>query len=475
MTTPASPADPRRHLPQLSSLLEEERIKALIAAHSRPLVVEALRGALEDFRSTLKAGDAVPAREEILAAAEERLLGEERERLRPVVNATGVVLHTNLGRAVLPRRAARALAGLDHCCNLQIDMATGARGKRNYLSERLICRLTGAEAAVVVNNNAAATLLVLAALCAGREVVVSRGQLIEIGGAFRLPDCIRQSGARMVEVGTTNKTHLRDYAAALSEATGALLRVNPSNYRVVGFHKEVSTSELASLTAGREGLLVIDDLGCGALLNLEELGLPHEPTVQESLSAGADVALFSGDKLIGGPQAGIIVGRRELIQQIKKHPLTRMMRVDKLTDLALEQTLRLFLEPREVLLQENPTLRMLATPLAELKRRAQRLARRAQKAAPGLIVRAVASESAVGGGTLPATPLGTWCLAVSSGAMGAEALSARLRRHEPPVIARIEAGQVLLDLRTIFDDEEPAVLAALAALGRGAAAGESVN
>ena len=438
-----------------------------------------LRRRAEKFRH------APPAPEAILDRAESLLMRHERERLRPVINATGVILHTGLGRAVLPERAVRAMAGLDRCCNLQIDMATGLRGKRNYMSEYLICRLTGAEAAVIVNNNAAATLLVLAVLCSGKELIVSRGQLIEIGGAFRLPDCIHQSGAVMVEVGTTNKTHLHDYEAALSERTGAILRVNPSNYRIIGFSKEVPTAELATLKSNQPSLVVIDDLGCGALVNLEDYGLPHEPTVRESIAAGADVTLFSGDKLIGGPQAGIIVGRKDLIQQIKKHPLTRMLRVDKLTDLALEQTLRLFLEP-ETLAQTNPTLRMLATPADALKKRAQRLKKKVEQAlseeaieeigsmeestAKGqtpLTLRVIESESAVGGGTLPGTALPTWALALSSPKLTPDQLSLLLRQNEPPIIARIEADEVLLDLRTIFEDEETALMQAIVGLGQG--------
>ncbi len=451
---PAVPADdPRRRLSSVAALLELPRAAELAAERSRPELLEALRATLAAARAELAAGGGEPPLpEQLLARAEARLTQAELQRLRPVVNATGIILHTGLGRAVLPARAARALAGLDRCCNLQIDLESGRRGARNHECERLLCRLTGAEAAMLVNNNAAATMLILAALCAGREVVVSRGQLIEIGGSYRLPDCVHQAGARLVEVGTTNKTHLRDYEAVIGEATAALLRVNPSNYRIVGFSKSVAIGELVALKAGRPGLLVIDDLGCGALIDLRRFGLPHEPTVPESIAAGADLVCFSGDKLIGGPQAGIIVGRAELIAKIKKHPLTRMLRVDKLTDLALQETLRLFLEPEEVLLRENPTLRMITLPAEAIKVRALELARRL--AENQFEARVFEGASEVGGGSLPATPLPTWLIGLSRDGMSADQLNRALRRHEPPIIARIQDDEVVLDLRTVQEEED---------------------
>ena len=372
--------------------------------------------------------------------------------LRTVINATGIILHTGLGRAVLPKAAVAALSEMDRCCNLQIDLATGKRGKRNYETEQLLCELTGSEAAMVVNNNAAATLLILAALCAEREVIVSRGQLIEIGGSYRLPDCVHQSGARLVEVGTTNKTHLRDYAAALNENTAALLRVNPSNYRIVGFSSEVSVAELVSLKQERE-VLVIDDLGCGALIGLERFGLEHEPTAGESIAAGADLVCFSGDKLIGGPQAGIIIGRADLVQRIRKHPLSRMLRVDKCTDVALEHTLRLFLDP-DRLPETNPTYAMLATPLDVLHRRAKQIQQRIRRTNLNLSIKIIEGESALGGGSLPATPIKTWLLAATLPGCSAEEFAAQLRRHEPPVIARIVDNTVVLDMRTLLPGED---------------------
>ncbi len=451
--------DPRKALPQVSALLETPPIAALLETHPRPLVLDAARTALDTLRSELKPGSVPPTTEEVAARVLGVLANLELDRLRPVVNATGVLLHTGLGRAVLPEQAAKALATLDRCCNLQVDLETGRRGKRNYLTEQLLCRLTGAEAAMVVNNNAAATLLVLTALCHNLEVIVSRGQLIEIGGSFRLPDCVYQSGATLIEVGTTNKTHLRDYEGALTEDTAAIMRVNPSNYRVVGFSKEVPIEDLVTLKRHHD-VLVIDDLGCGALIDLTQFGLPHEPTVPESIAAGADVALFSGDKLIGGPQAGIIVGKKPLIQQIKKHPLTRMLRVGKLTDLALEQTLRLFLTPAK-LAEQHPTIRILTVPVDKVRRQARDLARRIEALDAGFTIDVRQDESAVGGGSLPASPLPTFVVALRHPDKSAETLAAALRRNEPPIIARIAHDDVVLDVRTLMTGDAERVVKAL--------------
>ena len=456
------PADARSGLPSVSRLLDQPAIAGLIAAHSRPLVLRAIQTTLDGLRRTLAADADGPSLDAVVAAVTSELVDRiELDRLRPVVNATGVLLHTGLGRAPLPPVAARALADGWQCVNMQIDLETGRRGRRNHLCEQLLCLLTGAEAAMIVNNNAGATLLVLAALCEGRDVIVSRGQLIEIGGSYRLPDCITRSGARMVEVGTTNKTHLRDYAAALGEQTGAVLRVNPSNYRIVGFTRDVSIAELVSLKRDRPDLLVLDDLGCGALTSLEPFGLPAEPTVPDSVAAGADLSFFSGDKLIGGPQAGIIVGRRDLIQTIRKHPLTRMLRVDKLTDLALEHTLRLFLDP-ESLPRTHPLYRMLTEPLEALRARAEALADGANGAGGGaLAARVVDAQSATGGGSLPGAAIPSVALALTASQAGADALSRLLRRNEPPIIGRIEDDAVLLDMRTLLEGEETLVAQAL--------------
>jgi L-seryl-tRNA(Ser) seleniumtransferase len=300
-------------------------------------------------------------------------------------------------------------------------------------------------------------------LCKSKEVVISRGQLIEIGGSYRLPDCIHQSGAIMIEVGTTNKTHLHDYERALTENTAAILRVNPSNYRIVGFSAQVSLADLVSLKK-RQPVLVIDDLGSGTLVNLEQYGLPYEPTVQESIATGVDLACFSGDKLLGGPQAGIIVGKKEFIDRIRKHPLTRMLRVCKLTDLALEQTLRLYLDP-ETLVENHPTLRMLTVPLETLKKRATRLKSRIEREKLALDIRVLESEGATGGGSLPDAPIKTFVLALTSATLSPDKLSHLLRQNEPPIIARIEKDEVLLDTRTLLEGEDEFVFQALVRIG----------
>lgn len=449
-------ADPRRHVMSVSALLEEPPVIELMAAFSRPLVLDAVREAQARFRDQAKVAGEPPARETLITEVRSVLARGQSGRLRPVVNATGIILHTGLGRAVLPQRAVDALAGLNRCCNLQIDLETGLRGKRNLMCSGLLTKLTGAEAATVVNNNAAATFLILSALCPGKEVIVSRGQLIEIGGSFRLPDCIHQSGAKLVEVGTTNKTHLRDYEQALTPDTGMILRVNPSNYRVIGFSQDVPIADLVALKKKRpfsESVLVADDLGCGALVNLEQFGLPKEPMVQESVAAGADLVFFSGDKLIGGPQAGIIVGRKDLIERIKKHPLSRMLRVGKMTDVVLEQTLRLFLEP-ETLIEQNPTLRMLAAPVNTLKAKALELKGQLDRQKISLESRVVEGVSATGGGSLPAVELPTFVVALKSPKLSADQLSLALRRNEPPIIARIVSDEVQLDMRTLLAGDE---------------------
>jgi L-seryl-tRNA(Ser) seleniumtransferase len=451
--------DPRSHLPSVSLLLEEPDIQDLIRIHSRQLVMDAINEALGWYREHLKSGDAAPVQRDITAKIEFFLRGIERDSVRPVVNATGIILHTGLGRAVLPENAAKALGSLDRCCNLQIDLETGERGKRNAMIEKLLCKLTGAEAALIVNNNAAATYLILAALCREKEVIISRGQMIEIGGSYRLPDCILESGAILREVGTTNKTHLRDYEEALGENTGAILRCNPSNFRIIGFTSEVPIADLASLKK-KQSVLVIDDLGCGALVNLECYGLPREPMIQESLAAGADLVCSSGDKLIGGPQAGIILGRKDLIQILKKHPLTRMLRVCKLTAIALEQTLRLFLEP-ESLFQKNPSLRMISMPPLKLRTRAQKIRRTILREKLPFQAEIREEESATGGGSLPHAVLKTFVIALSSPTLSAERLSSLFRQNEPPIITRIKNDQVLLDPRTIFEDEEKYIVQAL--------------
>jgi L-seryl-tRNA(Ser) seleniumtransferase len=385
-------------------------------------------------------------------------------RLDRVVNATGVVLHTNLGRAPLSRAALARLAVIGRrYSNLELDVQTRERGWRGSHVDALLGWLTGAEASLVVNNNAAAVLLALETLAHGREVVVSRGELIEIGGAFRIPDIMVRSGARLVEVGTTNRTRVTDYAAAIRPDTALLLKVHPSNFRVLGFTQAPTTHELVELGRGR-GVPVMEDLGSGAFLDLRRFGLPHEPMAPETVAAGADLVTFSGDKLLGGPQAGIVVGRRELVARLRQNPLTRALRIDKLTLAALEATLRAYETP-EAALHEIPTLRMLTEPEARVRRRARRCLRALPPAVrTALDARVVGTRGQAGGGALPLAELPTAALALGSAAHPATALEARLRAGRPPVIGRIAEDRLLLDCRTVADDEVPLLAAAVSGL-----------
>jgi L-seryl-tRNA(Ser) seleniumtransferase len=437
----------------------------------RPRVVEAIRAVLDESRRAVLTAASAEELERIpLAAAalrtriEARLATTAAWSLDRVINATGVVLHTNLGRALLSGTALSRLALVaTSYTNLELDVPTKERGSRYDHVDGLLCRLTGAEASLVVNNNAAAVLLALESLARGREVVVSRGELIEIGGAFRVPDIMARSGARLVEVGTTNRTRVADYAAAIGPETGLLLKVHPSNYRIVGFTESVTTRELAELGRAR-GVPVMEDLGSGSFVDLRPWGFPPEPTAPEVVAAGVDLVTFSGDKLLGGPQAGIVVGRRPLVERCRKNPLNRALRIDKLTLAALEATLRAYEEPARAR-ETIPTLRMLTEPLAAVERRARRCLRglpAAVRAALG--ARVVADQAQVGGGALPTVELPTVALALGSADHPAEALDARLRAGRPPVIGRIAEGRLLLDCRTVDDSEVSLVVAAVARL-----------
>ena len=463
-----------RHLPSVDQLLREPAVEALLAAQPRALVVDAVREVLGRWRERIGAApeQAPAAREELvpLIVAETAAAVAEKARpaLRRVINATGVVLHTNLGRAVLSERARRAVdTAAAGYTNLEFNLSTGRRGSRYELVDDLLRQLTGAEASLVVNNNAAAVLLALGTLAAGREVIVSRGQLVEIGGSFRIPEVMAQSGARLVEVGATNKTHLRDYREAIGPETALLLHVHASNYRIIGFTKEVGLPELVRLGA-EHGLPVMSDLGSGFLVNLARYGYPYEPTVQETLAAGVDVVTFSGDKLLGGPQAGIIVGRRALVDRMKKNPLTRAVRVDKMTLAALEATLREYLEPEKAL-ERIPTLRMLTADAAALERAAGRLAELLRAALNGAAAVAVTADvSQVGGGALPTAAPPTFLVTVRPAARTVEDLVGHLRRGDPAVVGRVQDDALCLDPRTVAPDEYRALAEALRrALGVG--------
>jgi L-seryl-tRNA(Ser) seleniumtransferase len=451
----------------------DEVVRALDGRPSTPRarVVDAVRSVLaERRRAVLAAASSAELDELVLETS--ALLPRVRAALAEtgawaldrVVNATGVVLHTNLGRAPLGRAGLARLALVAaRYSNLELDVRTKARGSRYGHVDGLLCRLCGAEASLVVNNNAAAVLLALESLARGREVVVSRGELIEIGGAFRIPDILARSGARLVEVGTTNRTRLADYASAITPDTALLLKVHPSNYRVMGFTASVLTAELAELGRAR-GIPVLEDLGSGCFLDLRPWGLPHEPTVPETVAAGADIVTFSGDKLLGGPQAGIVVGRRPLVERLRQNPLNRALRIDKLTLAALEATLRAYEDPATAP-REIPTLRMLSESAVVVRRRAGRVLRRvpaAVRAALGLAVAVGRSE--VGGGALPLAELPTAVLALGTPAHPAAGLDARLRAGRPPVIGRIADDRLVLDCRTVMDDEVPLLADALTAL-----------
>ncbi|MBE3110580.1 MAG: L-seryl-tRNA(Sec) selenium transferase [Acidobacteria bacterium] len=468
--TDTTPNAPFRKIPSLDSLLREDAVLGLIEEFGRDVVVTEGRAALDETRAMIaaaKAGGAAGADitpENLVTRLRVRLEKKFAPSLSPAVNATGIVMHSGLGRAVLSEAAREALDAVAlGYSTLALDLESGKRVSRDHHVEGLLRELTGAEAATVANNNAAATVLILNTLARGKEVVVSRGQLVEIGGSFRMPDVMTTSGAVLREVGTTNKTHLHDYEAAVTENTGAILRVHHSNYRIVGFAEEPGIEELAALGRSR-GVPVVDDLGSGALVDLAPYGLASEPMVRASVQAGADVVCFSGDKLIGGPQCGIIVGKSAWIQKIKKNPLARAFRCGKLSLAALEATLKLFLAP-EKLVECHPIYRMLSLKPDELGRRAKKLASALRKALPaGIMISVEDGESQVGSGAVPVETLPSKVLAVKAPGLTAEDLARRFRALTPPVFARIHKDAVIFDFRTIQPNEDAIVERALCEL-----------
>lgn len=447
-----------RQLPSIDRLLGEEAGQELVAAYGHLQTVDALRETLDAVRDEVRAGADVPGVATLVARAGTRLRERLAPTLRPVINATGVIIHTNLGRAPLSAatRAAMEAVGRGYS-TLEYDLQAGRRGHRSVHVERYLCQLTGAEAALVVNNNAGAVLLALTGLAQGRGVIISRGQLVEIGGGFRVPEVMAQSGARLIEVGTTNRTHLRDYTAALErhEDVALILRAHHSNFRIVGFTAEPTLPELVALGA-EHGLPVMDDLGSGALLDTAQFGLTHEPMVQESVAAGATVVCFSGDKLLGGPQAGIIVGKAEHVEPLKRHPLARALRADKLCLAGLQATLLHYLKDEAT--EQVPVWRMIATPLAEIERRARRWRRVLRRA--GVPAEIVDGASTVGGGSLPGETLPTKLIALA--VAHPDRLAAALRATDPPVVARIENDRLVLDPRTVLPEEEGELLRVVA-------------
>jgi L-seryl-tRNA(Ser) seleniumtransferase len=446
-----------RRLPGVDRLLNEPHVQVLLPGHGHSLVVTAVQDVLAGARESVLAGGFCPETEALVAAVAAHLAHLLQPSLCPVINATGVIIHTNLGRSPLSLAAQDALRETSAYSNLEYDLPAGERGSRYVHAEELLCRLTGAAGALAVNNDAAAVLLVLTALAKGREVVISRGQLVEIGGGFRIPEVLNQSGARLVEVGTTNRTYVRDYESALTPDTAMLLHVHSSNFRVVGFVHETSLAELVALAHAR-GVLAVDDLGSGALLDTAQFGLGHEPTVQEALASGADLVCISGDKLLGGPQAGLILGNLALVEALKRHPLTRALRVSKTILAGLQATLLHYLKNEA--LREVPIWQMMALQPAQVAVRADALAAwlRARGTPAGL----VDGVSAVGGGSLPGETLPTTLVALE--ATAPNELARRLRLGKPPVLARVESDRLVLDLRTVLPTEEDALREALLAV-----------
>ena len=455
-----------RSIPSIDELLRTPEAAEIAGTAGAKRTLLLARDACDALRKRILDGDEGHSSKEAMVADAVSIMAglwaaSGRERVRRVINATGVIVHTNLGRSRLSENAMRAIAEAAGYCTLEYDLDTGKRGRRGSGVERMICDLTGAEGSVIVNNCAAAAFMVLAVFAKGKEVIVSRGELVEIGGDFRVPDVMAQSGAVMREVGTTNRTKLRDYETALSPETAMIMRVHPSNYRIVGFTETPPLADLAELLRSK-GLILFEDAGSGAIADLSAYGLGDEPLISRSIADGADLVAFSGDKLLGGPQAGIIAGRAGLIETIRRHPLYRALRVDKLAYAALEATLEAYL--KETQFEEVPTLRMLAASEAEARERAEKFIASAPASAGATSLRIIEGESVIGGGSAPDVKPRTALISIDVAGVKAEVIESRLRSNEPPVIARIEDDQVVIDLRTIDPSEETELTRAITAL-----------
>ncbi len=459
-----SAQDTLRRLPAVDKLLNEPSLISLQESVPRALVVQAARTVLDVLREEVRAGGVLDEAEFLPDRIVDDVTDLARKlatpSLRRGVNATGIILHTGLGRAVLPEAARFAIGEVaaGHS-TLEIDVETGARGSRSAHYRRLLCDLCGSESAFAVNNNAGGVLLALNTLAAGREVIVSRGQLVEIGGSFRMPDIMTRAGVRLVEVGTTNRTRISDFEQAVTDDTALLLRVHPSNYRILGFTEEASLEQMVEL-GQRFGIPVMDDVGSGALIDLAQYGLQSEPLVQESVRAGADIVTFSGDKLLGGPQAGLVVGKREPVDAMSGNPLARALRLDKLALAGLEATLRLYLDP-ESAVREIPALRAITRPLAEIQAAALELARRIDALGlEGVTAQVVDGMSQVGGGSLPGEELPSRLVALTSPSLRPDEIARGFRRSSPPIFGRVGDDRFLLDLRTVGDEEIDAITSA---------------
>jgi L-seryl-tRNA(Ser) seleniumtransferase len=452
-----------RHLPSVTELIATGPLKPLVDRISHNVVVDGVRSFLDDYRQEIDGVDQpvdIASVTQIAERIARRILRGERSSLRPVINATGILLHTGLGRAPLAEQAIEAMVTIARdYASLELDLRTGKRSNRFDAVEGLLCEITGAEAAAVVNNNAGATMLTLAALGSGREVIVSRGQLIEIGGSYRLPDVMQVSGASLREVGTTNKTRAQDYENAICEQTAALMRVHPSNFMVVGFTAGVGLDELVRI-GKKHQLPVIDDIGSGAITDLTPYGIRDEPLAAESIATGADVVLFSGDKLMGGPQSGIILGKRKEIERIVHHPMARALRVDKLTLAALEVTLRLLRDPQQAA-HQIPLLQLLATPNENLRLRAESIASELQEITGIAKAEAIEEEAFLGGGSVPTQHIKTWCVAIDLDTESLNSFHTRLRTGTPAVVGRVQKGQLLIDLRSVPPRQDEQIVLAI--------------
>jgi len=454
-----------RKLPSVDGLLKDPELDCLTAEVGRQVVADSIRRAVDEVREllisqTASEMDETTIRQKIIADTKRCVKAVMRPYYRRVVNATGIILHTGLGRAVLASQALRQIQDeLSGYSLLQVDTETGKRSKRDARIEQLLRQLTGAEAATVVNNNAAATSIVLNTVANGKEVIVSRGQLVEIGGSFRLPDVMAFSGAKLIEVGTTNKTHRRDYVNAITENTAAILRVHPSNYKIQGFSSEVPLDELVEIAHSHE-LIMIDDVGAGALIDFSQFGFEPEPTLTESISKGADIVTSSADKLIGASQGGIILGKAELIEAVRKNQFARIVRVGKLTLVALEATLKLFLD-ESMALSQVPTLQMLRRDDSEIAKKAERLASQLGKSISNSTITTIPGFSQMGSGSLPTQNLATTLVAIRPEKISAELLASRLRQYSTPIFTRIRNNQVLIDPRTLLSGDDKLLIKAM--------------